>query len=125
MTPVIPLVVLCELGGCTALRASDELCPPGSGPLSGSGSVQILAEGENHPVSLQVIGGTLFWLDQGQSSMASDEGSVVTRDLCSGLEKTLVRGQSRPTALVVIDTFAFWLNAGQTNGSGELKRADS
>jgi hypothetical protein len=111
------------LGGCTPLLPGDQLCPQGRGPVPGVSQPQTLGEGENHPVAIAVTGGTLFWLDQGPPNQTSDEGTVVSRDLCSGIQRVLVRGsQSRPGAMALDGGFLYWVNVGRMNGTGELKR---
>src|SRR5262245_34480354 len=117
------IALLVFVGGCTALQPGDEVCPMGSSGPQRSQPQTTLAEGENHPVAIAVVGGTLFWLNQGPPNQTSDEGEVVAQDLCSGMQTILVRNrQSRPSALAVDGSFVYWVNMGSTNGAGELKR---
>jgi hypothetical protein len=112
------------LTACTALLPANSICPPGQGPAVGATTAQPLASGENHPVAIAVLGGTMFWLDQGPPAQEVDEGSVVSREVCSGVQRVLARKQSRPTALVlnVADGHAYWVNGGRSNASGQLCR---
>jgi hypothetical protein len=112
------------LGACTPLEPGDALCPPGQGPVVGSSDVQTLGEGENHPVALAVLGGTLFWLNEGPPLQEVDEGSVVSRDLCSGVQHVLARGLSRPQAMVLApdEGHIYWVNSGRSNGNGSMCR---
>jgi hypothetical protein len=119
----LPIVIL---AGCSSLDPQDQLCPAGSaGPVPNVSQPQTLGEGENHPVAIAVVGGTVFWLDQGPPTQTSDEGTVIARDLCTGKQTILNRQkQSRPSALVVDQGFVYWVNAARDNGTGSLMKVD-